>query len=75
MSKVAMGFRQIHLDFHTSPLIGDVGVKFDARKFAALAKEAYKTGKTIRQLCIEKQILPEAQLNEALDPWRMTKPS
>ena len=41
---------------------------------AALAKEAFKTGKTIRQICLEKQILPEAQLNEALDPWHMTRP-
>jgi fumarate hydratase class II len=41
---------------------------------AALAKEAFSTGKTIRQLCLEKQILPEAQLAEALDPWRMTRP-
>lgn len=41
---------------------------------AALAKEAFKTGKTIRQLCLEKKILPEEQLKEALDPWRMTKP-
>jgi fumarate hydratase, class II len=41
---------------------------------AALAKEAFKTGKTIRQLCQEKQILPENQLNEALDPRRMTRP-
>lgn len=42
---------------------------------AALAKEAFKTGKTIRELCREQRILPEAQLNEALDPWRMTRPS
>jgi fumarate hydratase, class II len=41
---------------------------------AALAKEAFATGKTIRQLCREKQILPEEQLAEALDPWRMTRP-
>jgi fumarate hydratase class II len=43
-------------------------------KAAALAKEAFKTGKTIRQLCEEKQILPAEQLREALDPWRMTEP-
>ena len=43
-------------------------------KAAALAKEAFKTGKTIRQLCEEKQILPAEQLHEALDPWRMTEP-
>ncbi len=42
---------------------------------AALAKEAFKTGKTIRQLCREKNVLPEDQLNEALDPWRMTRPT
>jgi fumarate hydratase class II len=41
---------------------------------AALAKEAFKTGKTIRELCREKNILPEQALNEALDPWRMTEP-
>jgi fumarate hydratase class II len=42
---------------------------------AALAKEAFKTGKTIRELCRQKKVLPEDELNEALDPWRMTKPS
>ncbi len=43
-------------------------------KAAELAKEAFKTGKTIRELCREKQVLPEATLNEALDPFRMTEP-
>ncbi len=42
---------------------------------AALAKEAFQTGKTIRELCREKNILPESQLNEALDPRRMTRPT
>ncbi len=41
---------------------------------AALAKEAFQTGKTIRQLCREKKILDEEQLDEALDPRRMTRP-
>jgi fumarate hydratase class II len=41
---------------------------------AALAKEAFKTGKTIRQLCEEKQVLPPEKLREALDPWKMTEP-
>ncbi len=41
---------------------------------AALAKEALKTGKTIRQLCRERKILPDAVLDEALDPRRMTEP-
>lgn len=39
-----------------------------------LAKEAFKSGKTIRELCREKNVLPEEKLNEALDPWRMTEP-
>ncbi len=43
-------------------------------KAAALAKEAFKTGKTIRQLCEEQKILPAETLKEALDPWRMTEP-
>jgi len=41
---------------------------------AALAKEAFATGKTIRELCREKKILPDYQLEKALDPWRMTRP-
>ncbi len=41
---------------------------------AALAKEAFATGKTIRELCREKKLLSEQQLDEALDPWRMTRP-
>ncbi len=43
-------------------------------KAAALAKEAFKTGKTIRQLCTEQNILPPAELKAALDPWSMTEP-
>ncbi len=39
-----------------------------------LAKEAFSTGQTIRALCREQGILEENELNEALDPWRMTEP-
>jgi fumarate hydratase, class II len=41
---------------------------------AALAKEAFKTGKTIRELCQEQNILPADELAKALDPWTMTEP-
>ena len=41
---------------------------------AALAKEAFRTGKTIREVCREQKVLPEDQLEKALDPWRMTRP-
>lgn len=43
-------------------------------KASELAKLAFKTGKTIRELCLEQKILPEETLNEALDPMSMTKP-
>jgi fumarate hydratase, class II len=41
---------------------------------AEIAKESAATGKTIRQICREKQVLPEAELNRALDPIEMTQP-
>ena len=43
-------------------------------KAAAVAKEAFKSGKTIRQLCLDEKILPEDQLTKALDPLSMTEP-
>ena len=43
-------------------------------KASALAKEAFKSGKTIRELCIEQEILPEDTLAAALDPMSMTEP-
>jgi aspartate ammonia-lyase len=50
-----------------NPLIG-------YEKAAQLAKEAFKTGKTIRELCQEQKILPPDELQKALDPWSMTEP-
>ena len=41
---------------------------------AEIAKESAKTGRTVRELCREKQVLPEDELNRALDPIEMTKP-
>lgn len=41
---------------------------------AKMAKKAFASGKTIRELCREDGILPEATLREALDPWSMTEP-
>ena len=43
-------------------------------KASKLAKEAFKSGKTIRELCTEKEILPPEVLKEALDPMTMTEP-
>ena len=41
---------------------------------AAIAKEAYATGKTVREIAIEKNVLPEKELSKVLDPWSMTEP-
>jgi fumarate hydratase class II len=63
-----------------NPLIG-----YDAA--AAIAKEAFKAGKTVRQLCLEKiktgalkkkdggEVVKESELNAALDPRAMTEPA
>jgi fumarate hydratase class II len=39
---------------------------------AALAKEAHATGKTIRELAMEKKVLPKDELDKLLDPRRQT---
>src|SRR6201987_664347 len=41
---------------------------------AEIAKESAKTGKTVRAICMERKILPEAELIRALNPVEMTKP-
>ena len=44
-------------------------------KSAALAHQAFEEGKTIRQVASEGQVMPEDELNKALDPRSMTEPS
>jgi fumarate hydratase class II len=39
---------------------------------AAIAKESVKSGKTVRQLCLEKNVLPKEELDRLLDARRMT---
>jgi hypothetical protein len=43
--------RQIHLDFHTSPWIPDVGADFDADEFAQTLKRAHVNSATIFGKC------------------------
>ena len=43
-------------------------------KAAKLTKEAFASGKTIRELCVEQSILPKETLDAALDPFTMTEP-
>ena len=50
-----------------SPHIG-----YDAA--AGIAREAHESRKTIREVALEKKVLPSEQLERILDPWRMTEP-
>ncbi len=46
-----------------TPLVPAIGYE----KAAALAKEAVETGKTVRQVALERKVLPDDQLNKILD--------
>jgi fumarate hydratase class II len=50
-----------------APLIG-----YD--QAADIAKESFKSGKTVRQVALERKVASEPELNKALDARRMTKP-
>jgi fumarate hydratase class II len=43
-------------------------------KSADIAKESFKTGKTVRQVAAERKLMPDADLNKTLDAHRMTQP-
>lgn len=41
-------------------------------KAAEIAKEAYRTKRSLREVILEKKIMPEEKLNEVLEPYSMT---
>ncbi|HEX4707302.1 MAG TPA: class II fumarate hydratase [Candidatus Udaeobacter sp.] len=41
---------------------------------AEIAKESAKTGRTVREIARDKKVLPEEELERALDPIKMTEP-
>lgn len=43
-------------------------------KATEIAREAFETGKPIREICMSKGILTEEELDKILDPHEMTKP-
>ena len=55
-------------------MVTSLAPKIGYDRAAEIAKESAKTGKTVRELCREKKVLPEAELNAALDPVSMTEP-
>ena len=46
-----LNFRQIHLDFHTSEYIDDIGIDFDSNKFAQTLDKAYVNSITCFARC------------------------
>jgi fumarate hydratase class II len=55
-------------------MVTSLAPKVGYEKAAALAKDAFDTGKTIRELCRELKILAEHELHDALHPHKMTEP-
>ncbi len=41
---------------------------------AAIAKESFQTGRTVRELCLEKEVVPAAELTRLLEPRSQTEP-
>ena len=56
-------------------MVTSLAPKIGYEKAAALAHDAFESGKTIRELAKERQVLPDQELEAALDPMRMTKAS
>src|SRR3954464_13999816 len=55
-------------------MVTSLAPKIGYEKAAAFAKDAFDSGKTIRELCRERKVLTDAELDDALDPWKMTEP-
>ncbi len=55
-------------------MVTSLAPKIGYDRAAEIAKESVKTGKTVRQLCLEKSVLPKEELERALDPIAMTEP-
>ncbi len=63
MSKLNLRFRQIHLDFHTSELIPDIGSQFDPEEFAATLEKARVDSITCFARCHHGWIYYDTRLN------------
>ncbi len=56
-------------------MVTSLAPKIGYEQSAALAKEAFQQGATIRQLCLDKKLLPADELEDLLNPEQMTRPS
>jgi fumarate hydratase class II len=55
-------------------MVTSLAPKIGYDRAAEIAKESMKTGKTVRQICLEKKVLPKTELDRALDSVAMTEP-
>jgi fumarate hydratase class II len=55
-------------------MVTSLAPKIGYDRAAEIAKESAKTGKTVREICLEKKILPQDELARILDPVSMTEP-
>ncbi|HEX8280607.1 MAG TPA: class II fumarate hydratase [Chthoniobacterales bacterium] len=55
-------------------MVTSLAPKIGYDRAAEIAKESAKTRRTVREIALEKRVLPEAELNAALDPVSMTEP-
>ncbi len=55
-------------------MVTSLAPKIGYDRAAEIAKESAQSGRTVREICRERKVLPEGELNAALDPVAMTEP-
>ena len=55
-------------------MVTSLAPKIGYDRAAEIAKESARTGKTVREICREKKVLPEEELERSLAPESMTEP-
>jgi fumarate hydratase class II len=55
-------------------MVTSLAPKIGYDRAAEIAKESARTGRTVREICLEKKVLPADELERALDPAGMTEP-
>ena len=55
-------------------MVTSLAPKIGYDRAAEIAKESARTGRTVREIAREKKVLPEKELERALDPVKMTEP-
>ena len=55
-------------------MVTSLAPKIGYDRAAEIAKQSARTGKTVREICLEEKVLSEAELERVLDPVAMTEP-